>query len=152
MSRQRTYNLWGRGDWGVTTHFFSLMSSEQLFDSMCNQCLKKAGRGGGNINGKAVFQHLYLFYFRCVLLGKMLLWCEKVPKNLKPFEVRKVKTQYNFWTGDSKQSRVWTSKILTGKGAGGKTGRLRRWKLFNIKDQSWTKKQWKMSLPYWPGQ
>lgn len=76
--------------------FFSLMSSEQLFDSMCNQCLRKAGRGGGNINGKAVFQHLHLFYFRCVLLGKMLLWCEKVPKNLKPFEARKVKTQYNF--------------------------------------------------------
>lgn len=73
--------------------FLSLVSTQKLFDSMCDECLRKVWRGGGNINGKAAFQHLHLFYFKCVLLGKVLLCCEKVHGNLKPCKVRKVKTQ-----------------------------------------------------------
>lgn len=46
----------------------------------------------GNINGKAVFQYLFFFCLRCVLLGQML-WCEKVHENTRPCEVRKVKAQ-----------------------------------------------------------
>lgn len=70
--------------------FLSLMSTQKSFDSMFNQCLRKVGRGGENINGKAVFQLLHLFYFKCVLLGKMLLRCEKVHENLKLCKVKNV--------------------------------------------------------------
>lgn len=55
--------------------------------------MRKVGSGGGNVNGKAVFQKLHVLYFRCILLSNMFLWREKVHENLKPCKVRKVKTQ-----------------------------------------------------------
>lgn len=72
--------------------FFSLKSIQKQFDSKGSQYLRKFGKDKGNINDEAVFQHLLLLCFKCVLLGQML-WCEKVHENTRLCKVRKVKTQ-----------------------------------------------------------
>lgn len=58
---------------------------------MCHQRLRKVGRGRGNINSDDFLQQMHLV--DQVLLGKLLLWCEKVHELYK---VRKVKTGYVF--------------------------------------------------------
>lgn len=113
VSRQRTCKFWGRGNWRPTTHFFSQKTIQKLFYSRYSQCLRKVWKDEGNINGKAVFQHLLLFCFRCVLLGQMLWW--ESPWEQKAMQGQKSEsTGCNFWVGESKQYRVWTWKVLTG--------------------------------------
>lgn len=93
VPRQRTCKLWERGNWRLTTHFFfSLKSIQKQFDSKGSQYLRKFGKDKGNINDEAVFQHLLLLCFKCVLLGQML-WCEKVHENTRLCKVKKVKVQ-----------------------------------------------------------